>query len=125
VPRGTARWGCGGPRRAAPAFFDNAEVWVWLNASYAATYDKNEKMRAATLPDDWYDRLPRAKNMTCAEERCTLRAALNDAVRAFGKLARERRAELLVPAPDPPKKKRSPKKPAQKKPAKKKRPEKG
>lgn len=107
-----------GMRRAAPSFFDTADVWVWLNSHHATYYAKNAEMRAATLPDDWYDFLPRAKSMTCAEERRKLNSALNDAARAFAKLPSERRVELLVAVPEPPKKKPSRKKTTPKKPAK-------
>ena len=105
-----------GVRRAAPSYFDTACYWVWLNRHWANTYDDNDEMRAATLPDDWYDLLPRVKNIpNCAAERRKLHTALNDAARAFPKLSAARRAELMVPPPDPPRKKQRPKK---RKPAK-------
>jgi uncharacterized protein (TIGR02996 family) len=53
-----------GMRRVTPRHFKSASAWVWLNAHYAASYGKSSEVRAATLPDDWYDRLPRARAWT-------------------------------------------------------------
>jgi uncharacterized protein (TIGR02996 family) len=84
-----------GVRRIAPVSF--GILWVWLNARWAATYPPSVAMRAATLPDDWYDLLPRHKSASnCADARPALRAALNDAARAFAKLPPARRTELLA-----------------------------
>lgn len=81
--------------RRVPAAF--GRLWVWLNARWARSYNDTEDKRAATLPDDWYDLIPRVKdNSECAAERTTLRKSLNDAARAFVKLPPERRAELIA-----------------------------
>jgi uncharacterized protein (TIGR02996 family) len=85
-----------GMQQRAPSAF--GKLWVWLNARWAATYNDTEEMRAATLPDDWYNLIPRVKgNPECAAERKSLAESLNDAAGAFAKLPPERRAELLVP----------------------------
>jgi uncharacterized protein (TIGR02996 family) len=86
-----------GHLQRAPEYFKSASAWVWLNTHWAVSYDNNDGIRAATLPDDWYDLLPMNQHQ-CAEERKDLRDALDDAARAFTQLPPARRAELLAGA---------------------------
>lgn len=81
--------------RRAPVHWGGKGPWVWLNAHHAAKYDPTEKMRTATVPDDWYDLIP-MNQYKVAEERKVLREALDDAALAFTKLPAKRKAELLA-----------------------------
>jgi uncharacterized protein (TIGR02996 family) len=113
-----------GMRRVTPRHFKSASAWVWLNAHYAASYGKSSEVRASTHPT--------TGTTGCRGPGHGLRRGAAQALRGTerrGPCVREvipeRRAELLVPVSDPPRKKRSPKKPApktqsRKKPASKK-----
>lgn len=80
--------------RRAPAHWRGTGPWVWLSTHHARYYTPSDEIATATVPDDWYDLIPK-NQYKVAEERTVLREALNDAARAFAQLPAARKAELL------------------------------
>jgi uncharacterized protein (TIGR02996 family) len=82
--------------RRAPALWGGRGPWVWLNSRWAKNYDPTDDIRTATVPDDWYEHMPKNEN-DVAHERTALNQALDDAAAGFARLPAARRAELLTP----------------------------